>query len=512
MFSLLAVKQAFLDAQGNPLSNGRLWTKVSGSNTNKATFKDADGLVPNTNPIILDSRGEVPFGVYGTTGVYRLILAAAGDLTDPPTSPIWGPRDGVSGINDFVPSGGLAEEWNPTGFTPTFVSSTSFSVTGDQTGIFEPRRRVRATISGGGSRYGTIQSSTFVTVTTVVLVNDLTAIGLDASLTAVAVGKTSATNTSQPYDSSRGVDMASAGTLTLPANADRFNITGTTTITELANSWTGRRVYLSHAGVQAITHSATLVLPGSLSFTTGAGDETVWEQTNGTPPVTWKMINHMSAGTPLGGLRLINRQVFTVSGNWTKPNGTRAVLAMVQAGGGGAGGAGANSPGVSSSMGSGGGGGGYGERLITSGLLATEGIQVGLGGAGGDVDGAIGGNSAFGVHVTASGGTRGNGSVASTATGVVEFGGSGGIGGAPGGFVIAGSDGGLSFRSSPLIGWSGDGGGSNMAGRTSPSVVDTNGLPGKLYGGGGSGANATQNIGRFGGNGAAGIVIVDSYG
>ena len=305
MFNLLTTKQAFLDAQGNPLSGGRLWTKVSGSNTNKATTRDVDGAVPNTNPIILDSRGEVPFGVFGTTGAYRLILAAPGDLTDPPSSPIWGPRDGVSGINDI---GSISSpEWSPTGMTPTFTGTTTFTVTGDQTATFQVRRRVRATV-GAGFRYGTISATTFITNTGVTLSLDSAAAPLDASLSAVAVGNVSATDTSQPYDSARGTDLASAGTITFPANADRFNITGTTTITAFAGGWIGRRVYLTHAGAQLLTNSSTFVLPGPFNFTTEDAAESIWEQTTLT---AWKMINYMDPVSSQS-VKTLDREATTV--------------------------------------------------------------------------------------------------------------------------------------------------------------------------------------------------------
>jgi hypothetical protein len=420
-FSLLAPKQAFLDAQGNPLSGGRLWTKVSGSNTNKITYRDADGIVANENPITLDSRGEVPFGVFGSTGPYRIYLTTPDDLTDPPTSPIWGPLDNISGINDFVQTANV--EWNPTGLTPTFISSVSFSVLGDQTAIFEPARRLRATV-GGGSRYTTIVTSTFNgTITTVVLVLDST--GLDGSLSAVAVGVITATNTSQPYDSHRGLDIASAGTLPLAANADRFNVTGTTTISALSNSWIGRRVFLTHAGAQTITHSATLQLPNSVNLLTVAGDESVWEQISAT---AWKMIGFMrAAGTKP------TRVTFFSSGTWTRPLGCTGIRVRVWGGGGGGGAAGANAGQFAAA--GGGGSGEYADRVVVN-PAVSETVTIGAAGTGGAAPAGSGGNggaTTFGTIVGANGGVGGQGAASITNTApITRFsadGGGGGVGG-----------------------------------------------------------------------------------
>lgn len=52
------IKFRYFDDNGNPLANGRVWTYVSGTNTPLTTFSDVNGLVPNTNPVELDARGE----------------------------------------------------------------------------------------------------------------------------------------------------------------------------------------------------------------------------------------------------------------------------------------------------------------------------------------------------------------------------------------------------------------------------------------------------------------------
>ena len=75
------------DNNGNLLAGGQLYTYSAGTMTKLATYTDATGATPNTNPIILNSRGEC--GLWLTPGIpYKLILSPAGD-TDPPSNPIW---------------------------------------------------------------------------------------------------------------------------------------------------------------------------------------------------------------------------------------------------------------------------------------------------------------------------------------------------------------------------------------------------------------------------------------
>ena len=51
-------KQQFFTAGGVPLVGGKLYTYAAGTSTPLATYQDSSGTVSNTNPIILDSRGE----------------------------------------------------------------------------------------------------------------------------------------------------------------------------------------------------------------------------------------------------------------------------------------------------------------------------------------------------------------------------------------------------------------------------------------------------------------------
>lgn len=51
-------KQRFFDNNGNPLVGGLLTTYAAGTTNPIATYKDSTGVATNTNPIVLNARGE----------------------------------------------------------------------------------------------------------------------------------------------------------------------------------------------------------------------------------------------------------------------------------------------------------------------------------------------------------------------------------------------------------------------------------------------------------------------
>jgi len=77
----------FEDNNGQPCVGCLLYTYSAGTTTKLSTYTDTTDGTPNTNPIILNSRGEanvwLPYGV-----AYKFVLSPSTD-TDPPTNPIW---------------------------------------------------------------------------------------------------------------------------------------------------------------------------------------------------------------------------------------------------------------------------------------------------------------------------------------------------------------------------------------------------------------------------------------
>jgi hypothetical protein len=71
-------KLQFFDANGVPLSGGKLYSYAAGTTTPLATYTSSSGGTANTNPIILDSRGEA--NVWFNAVTYKLKLTSSTDV------------------------------------------------------------------------------------------------------------------------------------------------------------------------------------------------------------------------------------------------------------------------------------------------------------------------------------------------------------------------------------------------------------------------------------------------
>lgn len=79
--------QKFFGNNGRPLDGGLLFTYAAGTSNKIATYTDSTGGASNTNPIVLDFRGECRLWIDPMLA-YKFVLAPRGD-TDPPGDPIW---------------------------------------------------------------------------------------------------------------------------------------------------------------------------------------------------------------------------------------------------------------------------------------------------------------------------------------------------------------------------------------------------------------------------------------
>jgi hypothetical protein len=68
-------KLQFFDNNGVPLAGGLLYTYAAGTTTPQATYQDVNGTINNTNPIVLDARGEAL--VWLGSGAYKMTLTTA---------------------------------------------------------------------------------------------------------------------------------------------------------------------------------------------------------------------------------------------------------------------------------------------------------------------------------------------------------------------------------------------------------------------------------------------------
>lgn len=78
--------QAF-DSLGNLADGLKVFTYEAGTNTKLSSYTDSTGNSENTNPVVLDSRGEANIWL-DTTKLYKILLTLAAEA-DPPINNIW---------------------------------------------------------------------------------------------------------------------------------------------------------------------------------------------------------------------------------------------------------------------------------------------------------------------------------------------------------------------------------------------------------------------------------------
>ena len=119
---------AQLDNNGLPLSGGQVYWYVAGTSTPVTVYTESSGSTVNTNPVVLNTRGEPVQPIWLPTGqAYKAVLTdAAGGLIRT--------VDNIYGVNDT--SAPVISEWVSYAGTATYVSTSSFSVAGDQRSTF----------------------------------------------------------------------------------------------------------------------------------------------------------------------------------------------------------------------------------------------------------------------------------------------------------------------------------------------------------------------------------------
>ena len=82
-----------LDNSGNVLTGGKIYTYAAGTTTPATTYTSSNGITANSNPIILNSAGRVPYEIWLTDGVsYKFVLKDSNDT-------LIATYDNLSGIN-----------------------------------------------------------------------------------------------------------------------------------------------------------------------------------------------------------------------------------------------------------------------------------------------------------------------------------------------------------------------------------------------------------------------------
>lgn len=150
----------FEDNNGVPLSGGKVYTYLSGTTTPAFTKTDYTGLVNNTNPVILNSRGEAAIWLDEST-VYRFVLTTSTDVTISTS-------DGISSVvypsargqTRFVSNGSFTV---PTGITKIWISGVAGGGAGGGGGSNAVTGYFGGAGGGGGAGQGAFKK--FQTVT-----------------------------------------------------------------------------------------------------------------------------------------------------------------------------------------------------------------------------------------------------------------------------------------------------------------------------------------------------------
>lgn len=279
----------FFDANGDPLAGGTVAFYIPGTTTPKDTYRDADQLILNTNPVVLDSAGRaIIFG----SGSYRQVVSdALGNL-------IW---DQVTG----EPNAGIVSAGGTSGGTPnaqtltagtfdgtdgaTIQFTAGLSNTGPMTlavgggapiSVLKNGPSGPVELAAGDIVSGNIYSVSYSTVQAAFQL--LTSIPPTFAIASETDAEEGENNTDlmtplrvrQAREQAR-VDLASAATTDLGSVSSQFvRITGTATISSFGSAGAGTRKVLQFAAALTLTYNATsLQLPSNATnITTVAGD------------------------------------------------------------------------------------------------------------------------------------------------------------------------------------------------------------------------------------------------
>lgn len=143
----------------------------------------------------------------------------------------WVPEVSVADVTALIAT--QATEWLASGLTPTYISTTSFSVPGDRTATFVVGRRVKTT-NTAGTRYSRITASSFAsTITTITVVSDSGT--LDSGITALFFGILNSVNSSFPASLAIQTPVLTQPTIVNPEYTEQILTDAATTAWNMNN-------------------------------------------------------------------------------------------------------------------------------------------------------------------------------------------------------------------------------------------------------------------------------------
>jgi len=184
---------------------------------------------------------------------------------------------------------------------------------------------------------GVVTGATSITSTAFVGALTGDASGTAATVTGAAqtaitsVGTLTGLALSGTFTLDKGADVAStAGVMTLGADGNYFDITGTNSITGLATLAVGTFVTLHFDAAAVLVHDATnFVLPGGANITCAAGDEFTFVEY---ASADWRCVSYsLASGLAVGGGNATDEGLyehsFTIAGAYTITTGNNALSA-----------------------------------------------------------------------------------------------------------------------------------------------------------------------------------------
>lgn len=131
-FTIPVIKFRALDADGNPLAGGKLYSYEGGTSTPRATYADQGLTTPNANPVVLDARGEAT--IFVDDGLlYKFVLHNSADVQQWSVDNVSVPEPQAPVTPSPVPTGALLPYGGaaaPTGFLlcdGSVVSRTTYA-------------------------------------------------------------------------------------------------------------------------------------------------------------------------------------------------------------------------------------------------------------------------------------------------------------------------------------------------------------------------------------------------
>lgn len=390
---------------------------------------------------------------------------------------------------------GSGSEWTALGLTPTFVTATSFTVTGNQTSALHVGRRLKTT-NTGGTIYSTVTNSVFGAVTTVTVVNDSGV--LDAGLSVINYGIISAVNSSWPIN-----EWIALGLSPTYVSNTSFTVAGDQTST----LHIGRRLKTTNGSGTIYSTIANSVF-GAVTTVTVVND--FGPLTAGLSAINYGIISAVDSSWPIG-LTTVEYLTSGTANIYVTQLNARALNVELWGPGGGSGGVAGLAGGAAIS---GPGGGGAYVNVVINAPSPTYLYTVGLGGAfgpSGNNAGQAGTTTNF-SGITALSGAGGAGMLGTT--------GSISSGGAPGGatsyngisnLILAGGSAGCKSVIGGALACIPTSGGAPFIGSGTAGNVTGAGFDGVIYGAGGGCASTNNATSYPGAIGARGLIKITTY-